>query len=219
MIIGAAACIYWVGGFAVSQTSLAAFAQMGPIVDGWVAACLAVDFLITASLAYYLYYKPRKLVGEAARSSPLMRLVVLACETNTVSLIVQSGLVGLSVYSIRVGTLHYLIMAFLEPEAYMACVIITLNARSERGDGNSSNSTGSKAFGLRFHLGGGGNGSKSDPGRLGARSVHVHVEHDIAVDDPAGPDEYALQNSLPYSVKYAEREEERADLEKRVGGY
>ncbi|GAA5969327.1 hypothetical protein JCM11641_007553 [Rhodosporidiobolus odoratus] len=221
LIVGGAVCIYWIGVFATSQTSLQAFNTMGPVMDGWVAACLAADVLITATLVYYIYYKPRKLVGDAVRSSPLMRLVVLACETNLMSLIVQAVLVGLSVYSVRNGSLHYLIMAFLEPKAYMACVIITLKARREGGNtdipSTTSDTSRSKGFGSRFNLGSLNTHPMSRTGDGAIRSVQVHVEHNSVIGDKVSPEEYALQNQMPYKVQFIE--DEGADLEKRAGTY
>ncbi|GAA5971614.1 hypothetical protein JCM11641_000661 [Rhodosporidiobolus odoratus] len=209
LILGGAACIYWIGAFATHQSSLQAFQEIGPVMDGWVAACLAADILITASLVYFIYYKPRKLYGDVIRSSPLMRLVILACETNLMSLLVQAILVALSVYSMRENSLHYLIMAFLEPKAYMACVIITLNARVQHGKPDltlNTDTLNSKpvTLGSRFGLNKLSQSlQRQTHSGSNANSVHVHVERNAVVDDSAASCEYALQDPFPYRVQFS----------------
>ncbi|GAA5970664.1 hypothetical protein JCM11641_007393 [Rhodosporidiobolus odoratus] len=218
IILGAAGLVYYMGSYSAKTKYLAAFADIQGVLHGWIAACLAVDLLITGSLAYYLILRPRKVTGTGLRSSALTRIVVRAFETNLVSLILQCVLVGLTVYSVHRGSLHYLIMAFLETKTYIACVIITLNSRrQERKDGatHDSGNQSSRGFESRPFPASSATNSLT-PGN----SVHVQIARNVSVDDEVDGIEICEEDSGRRSGQYnLDIVDELGDVEKKAGSH
>ncbi|BGP20990.1 hypothetical protein JCM10213v2_009169 [Rhodosporidiobolus nylandii] len=189
-VAGTVCCIY-LGAWSGSQTSLAAFINVISVGYAWLSCWAGVDVLITGSMVYYLAVRPKTKRGaDIIASSPLMRLVYLSFETNAVSMALQIITLGLVNWSTKENHIWYTIPG----KVYIACVIVTLNARtSSAADSHASLSdpaSRSKGLGAR-------NFSRHP------NSVQVHVTQDINIDESGeafGRSQAAL---APYEVNLA----------------
>jgi hypothetical protein len=56
---------------------------------------MGVDIAITASMLYFLVFKPKQHSGKAATSSPIKKLLTMAYQTNATSAVCQICIVAL----------------------------------------------------------------------------------------------------------------------------
>ncbi|GAA6039476.1 hypothetical protein JCM8097_009570 [Rhodosporidiobolus ruineniae] len=209
-LAGDACCLY-LGIWSLSQTSLAAFSEVVEITYSWLACWAGVDVLITASMVYFLAVRPKKMHGsDVIHQSPLLRLVYLAFETNGVAMALQILTLGLVNYSLGAGNIWYTIPGLLEGKVYIACVLVTLNARNSTGTDatlSHSETTRSKGLGAR-------NFSRNP------NSVQVHITQDVDVDEhPVGYGS-STDASSPYALKFnSVREDDSSEMEKGRGMY
>ncbi|GAA5916465.1 hypothetical protein JCM6882_006465 [Rhodosporidiobolus microsporus] len=121
-------CILRIAVFCAQQDTLAAFAEVRPIVLTWVIVLTVVDLLITAAVVYYIVFKPRKESGGLLNSdSRIHSIAVLTAKTNLVSLVVQVIILALLLgYP---DEFHFGSPSFLECKIYVGCLIATLNSR------------------------------------------------------------------------------------------
>ncbi|GAA6030712.1 hypothetical protein JCM8097_006284 [Rhodosporidiobolus ruineniae] len=155
----------------------------------WLAVQLAIDIVITTSMTYFIFYRPRRVgSAEAVESSPLNRLVVQSLQTNAISLLVQAAVLVLILTS---STFNYAIPAFLESKTYIGSLLFTLNARSSSSSSSSGGDHNSSSYSTDKRLKGFGAGQRSSFGHTAAqsqlRSIHVHVEEAVEVDDAREP--------------------------------
>ncbi|GAA5858008.1 hypothetical protein JCM8547_006661 [Rhodosporidiobolus lusitaniae] len=222
VIAGALACDLRVFIFGTTAKTFADFQAVVDFSWAWLSCGAFADVWLTASIVYFIIFKPRRerYGGETPNSSsPLMRIVIHTCESNAVSLFVQTVLLILLGLSSRWGSLHYLIPAWIESKTYSLAVITTLNARRTTNSGAaypSSNDHSSRSKGLGARPGRGG--QQQQP----TNSVHVLVEQEIEVDGLGGVEEDAYPGSgggrdgilERYRVQFAKRQEgelERAE--------
>ncbi|GJN88657.1 hypothetical protein Rhopal_001623-T1 [Rhodotorula paludigena] len=153
---------------------------------------------------YYLLIKPRRIGAStgALVNSPLTRLLLVTARTNSLSLLVQTFTLFLVVW--KITTFYYAIPGFLEVEVYVASLVITLNARSGTGNGETTDfsdsgptSRTSKAA-KNF-----GNFSVASRNASGVPSVHVHVQEERHVDIASDFGHAGNAAAKPYAVKFS----------------
>ncbi|GAA6035534.1 hypothetical protein JCM8097_000302 [Rhodosporidiobolus ruineniae] len=171
LALGAQGIALYMGAYCAKSTDITAFADIRSVSWGWFAGVLFIDACITAAMSWYLFFKPRKLLGHAVTSSPLRQVIVKAVQTNALSLIDQACIVAL--YATYPTSFYYVYFGFIEVKIYIGSFLATLNARNPHGDGGFdttvSQETRAKGFGARSGL--------------GQQPVHVTVQHEIAIDD------------------------------------
>ncbi|GAA5838119.1 hypothetical protein JCM11251_004713 [Rhodosporidiobolus azoricus] len=232
--LAATAACFYIFSFALRAELLSQFNDVAAVCWTWLGLELAVDIFITGGMVWYLLIRPARIGGsEAVYSSSLMRIVVMTVETNTASLILQALVVILIGFSLKRGSLHYCIPGFLErvflssaSKGYSLSVIATLLARKSGHELHDSNVRASEAGGIARSKGLGARlfNKGSTRGGLPTNSVHVQVEHEVAVDhhremlrqDEGGAGQYGGMSPVPlgkYTVQF-DIEDGRSESEK-----
>ncbi|GAA5918035.1 hypothetical protein JCM6882_009482 [Rhodosporidiobolus microsporus] len=136
ILFGAGVAIF-VGIKMAGYTSLFGFLEVKSWVYAWLSVALAADGIITLSIIYYLWAKPRALVGsETPHSTILTRLVIKSFQTNLVALLLQVVVIVIAVT--QTSGLMYAAPGAFEAKVYISCVLITLNARTSTSEGDST---------------------------------------------------------------------------------
>ncbi|GAA5838111.1 hypothetical protein JCM11251_004709 [Rhodosporidiobolus azoricus] len=166
-----------------SYTSSTDFNELKHWIWAFLACGLAVDGVITVSMVYYIWVLPASVLGmNMAHSSALSNLVVQSFQTNLVALVVQAITLSLAVAD---GTsMNYAGAGLIESKVYIACVIITLNARTAI-DGSGSSSHPSDSHSLHTFR-----PKRSVNPAINSAAVHVQVDEEVAVDGVEG--EFAI---------------------------
>ncbi|GAA5889795.1 hypothetical protein JCM6882_004326 [Rhodosporidiobolus microsporus] len=209
------ACEMRMMAFCIERTQLADFVEVRGALWAWTSLVLAGDVLITASMWYYIVFKNQKRSGVEVAQSPLMRIIHRCIQTNSLSTLVQ--ILIMILIGVYPNSQIFGIFAWLEVKVYNGSLIATLNARHTAADSLGFDSTSHTAQ----HTAARGFGAKSTtngrPNRLGQTSVHVQIEHEVAVeidDDPAAP----MPQKSPYAVKFQKEEAaERGSLSEKGG--
>ncbi|GAA5979233.1 hypothetical protein JCM11641_001968 [Rhodosporidiobolus odoratus] len=210
IMLGDAACAYYLGWYSTHQSSVAAFKGVSGLATAWIASGLAVDLLLTLSLVYYLFIRPRKIMGsEVHYSSPVLRIIIKSFETNAIALILQSVVLVLLLCSMHAGSLSMFTVGFLESKTYIACVLTTLNSRQSAVPPTPKPqavtlpplpSARSRDFGIKCPF----PRSRSTMNQTaGLASVLIEISHDVAIDEGSGD--------------VCEREKQRAREKRGVG--
>ncbi|GAA5838107.1 hypothetical protein JCM11251_004708 [Rhodosporidiobolus azoricus] len=165
------------------MNGLMEFVDVKHWVWAWLACGLVVDGLITISMVFYIWFRPgSKKSHEAVRSAVLSSLVVQSFQTNLVALLLQT--VTLVIAITQSTSLLYAAPGLIESKVYIACVVITLNARTAV-DGSGSSSRPSTSHPLHSFR-----PKRSANPTMSAAAVHVQVDEEVAVDGLEG--EYAI---------------------------
>ncbi|GAA6054018.1 hypothetical protein JCM3770_002420 [Rhodotorula araucariae] len=91
--------------------------------------CAMFDLLITIGMVYYLAIRPRHdNAGVLRTSSRLSQLVILSCKTNLLSALLQIVILALALSDKR--SMNFMYVDLWIGKAYIACAIVTLNARA-----------------------------------------------------------------------------------------
>ncbi|GAA5858034.1 hypothetical protein JCM8547_006672 [Rhodosporidiobolus lusitaniae] len=191
----------------------------------WYSLAIVNDFVITASLWYYVVHKPQKNhTGKTTITrSPLMRIIHRSYQTNAISLALQV-LILILLGSAR-DAFRYGIAAFSVGKCYAGCLIACLNSRRSSGRFDELDSPISpspvaivpslaRKFTSNRRTSRSRNGNVGDRPNTSTQSVQVTVDHSIAVEvDPnpvwAPSDEGVNER---YAVMFDGRE--RKDVEK-----